>query len=300
MRRHKPTAAHKRHEAWYNSMKSAFITGSATGIGEGLVNLLQQKGWRVFAGYRSSDPTACSWYGKDNVTPIQCDVTQPDHIDHARQVIAQETGDQLDLLINNAGYAGNSGVTEAADMDDYRYTFEVNFWAPMLMCQALMPLLRNARGRIINTTSASIYLTIPMGSSYPVSKSALDALTRHLRMEMAPFGVQVTALAPGGVDTPMTELGEQVSEQQWQSIPQPLRDQYRKHFVDGATAVADNFKLYSPQQFAEQVYTKIITARHLKTSYLIGPGVAPLPWLHRLLPAQQVQNIWRRMFGVSA
>ena len=119
-------------------------------------------------------------------------------------------------------------------------------------------------------------------------------------MEMAPFGVEVTALAPGGVETPMTQLGETVSEQQWQAIPEPLRKQYRSQFVDGASAVSDNFKLYSPEAFADRVYRQIITARKLKPGYLIGPGVAPLPWLHRLLPVQQVENIWLKMFSARS
>jgi NAD(P)-dependent dehydrogenase (short-subunit alcohol dehydrogenase family) len=277
---------------------SAFITGAATGIGQGLVNKLLAEGWRVFAGYRSTDPAASTWYGKDNVIPVKCDVTDPDHIDAAYRLIAKESFDALDLLVNNAAYAGNSGVIEAADMDDYRKTFEVNFWAALQVAKTLMPLLRNAHGKIINTTSASVYLTIPMGSSYPVSKTALKALSHHMRMEMAPFGVQVTSLEPGGVETPMTDLGEEVSASQWASIPEPLRSAYRQHFIDGASAVADNFKLYSPEQFADQVYRKIIAVKQVKPSYLIGPGVAPLPWLHRLLPTQQVLNIWGKMFGV--
>ncbi|WP_290582231.1 SDR family NAD(P)-dependent oxidoreductase [Ketobacter sp.] len=280
-------------------MKTAFITGSASGIGAGLVSKLLEQGWRVFAGHRSTDPSGAPWYGHHNVIPVQCDVTHPEQIELAQQVIRQDRPQGLDLLINNAAYSGNSGVVEAADLNDYRYTFESNFWGPLQMCRAMMPLLRQARGRIINITSASIYLTIPMGSSYPVSKTALDALTRHLRMELAPFGVEVTALAPGGVATPMTAFGAELSEQQWQAIPEPLRSQYRQYFLDGASAVSDNFKLYSPEAFAERVYRKVICARTLKPAYLIGPGVAALPWLHRLLPVQQVQNIWLRMFSVK-
>ena len=281
-------------------MKTAFVTGSATGIGEGLINKLQAEGWQVFAGYHSGSPDRASWNGKPNVTAVKCDVTNPQDIKAAASLIGKNTGGQLDLLINNAGFAGNCGVAEAPNMDDYRKTFEVNFWGPLQMAQAFMPLLRQARGRIINTTSASVYMTLPMGSAYPVSKTALKALTNHLRMEMAPFGVQVASLEPGGVDTPMVAFGDDVKAGQWNAIPEHLREEYQRHFVDGPTAVGDNFKFFSPPEFAERVYRQMICARRMKLSYLIGPGVAPLPWLHRLLPAQQVQNIWAKMFGRKA
>lgn len=277
-------------------MKSAFITGAATGIGEGLVNKLLDEGWQVFAGFRSVGPEQASWNTRPNVTPVKCDVTRSDDIHAAAAIIGKHTGGSLDLLLNNAAYAGNCGVVEAADMADYRKHFEVNFWGPLQVAQAFMPMLRKAKGRIINVTSASVWLTIPMGSAYPVSKAALKILTNHLRMEMAPFGVQVASLEPGGVETPMTALDESVSQAQWNAIPEPLRSDYQRYFLDSATAVGNNFTLYSPPEFADRVYRRMICARRMQPSYLIGPGVAPIPWLHRLLPAQQVQNIWARMF----
>ena len=277
-------------------MKSAFVTGAATGIGEGLVNKLQAEGWQVFAGYHSGGPGQASWNNKANVVPVKCDVTQPDDIRAAAALIGKTTGGTLDLLMNNAGFAGNCGVAEAPDMANYRKTFEVNFWGPLQVAQAFMPLLRKAKGRLINTTSASVYMTFPMGSAYPVSKTALKVLTNHLRMELAPFGVQVASLEPGGVETPMTAFNEDVTNGQWNAIPEFLRDQYRTHFIDGASAVGSNFTFYTPQEFADRVYRKMIAVPKMAPSYLIGPGVAALPWLHRLLPNQQVQNIWARMF----
>jgi len=277
-------------------MKSAFVTGAATGIGEGLVNKLLAEGWQVFAGYRSVGPDTTSWFNKPNVTPIKCDVTNTDDIQAAVSVISKHTGGSLDLLINNAAYSGSAGVTEAPNWAEYRKTFEVNFWGPLQMAQAFMPLLRKAKGRIINTTSASVWMTIPMGSAYPVSKSALKTLTNHMRMEMAPFGVQVATLEPGGVETPMTALDDSVSEAQWNAIPSRLREEYRRHFVDSASAIGSSFKLYSPPEFADRVYRQMISVKKMQPHYLIGPGVAPLPWLHRLLPTQQVQNIWLRLF----
>ena len=78
-------------------------------------------------------------------------------------------------------------MIEAANMTEYWRAFEVNFWGPVQVVQAMTPLLRQSKGRIINTTSASIYITIPMYSAYPTSKAALKIFTQHLRMELAPF-----------------------------------------------------------------------------------------------------------------
>lgn len=279
-------------------MKTALVTGAATGIGAAITQKLLDKGWRVYACYRSSSPDSTSWINHPNAIAVKCDVTDLENVTQVAKQIQSEAG-ALDLLLNNAAYASNSGVIEAPDMDDYRKTFEVNFWGPLNVIQACAPMLKKAKGKVVNTGSASVYLTIPMGSSYPVSKTALTTLTNHLRLELAPFGVQVTTLQPGGVETPMTDLGEDVSSKQWQAIPHELRDQYAQYFLDGATAVGSNFKLYKPEEFASRVYKKVIEPKKVKPSYLIGPGVAPLPWLHRLLPAQQVLNIWNRMFSVK-
>jgi NAD(P)-dependent dehydrogenase (short-subunit alcohol dehydrogenase family) len=279
-------------------MRSAFITGAATGIGEALVVRLQREGWLVFAGYRSSSPDRTRWFGMPNVIAVPCDVTDPDQVLAIASTVGGHTGGTLDLLINNAGYSPREGVIEAASMTEYRRAFEVNFWGPVQVVQAMTPLLRRSSGRIINTTSASVYMTIPMASAYPTSKAALKTFTQHLRMELAPFGIEVTNLEPGGVETAMTEMGPEVAAQQWTLIPEQLREQYRRQFVDGATAIGANFTLEPPDAFADAVWKRIISAKRLRPSYLIGPPqVAVLPWLHRLLPAQQVQNIWRRMFS---
>jgi NAD(P)-dependent dehydrogenase (short-subunit alcohol dehydrogenase family) len=280
-------------------MKSAFVTGAATGIGEALVVRLQRGGWQVFATYRNSPPDQARWFGKSNVIAVPCDVTDHDQVLAAASTVGERSGGTLDLLINNAGYSPREGVIEAANMTEYRRAFEVNFWGPVQVVQAMTPLLRQSKGRIINTTSAQVYITIPMYSAYPSSKAALRTFTQHLRMELAPFGIEVTELVPGGVETPMIQPGPEAEAGQWASIPEPLREQYRQYFLPGATAIEGNFKFVQPDVFADAVWKKIISARRLKLTYLIGPQVAALPWLHRLLPAQQVQNIWRRTFSTK-
>jgi NAD(P)-dependent dehydrogenase (short-subunit alcohol dehydrogenase family) len=282
-------------------MKSAFITGAATGIGEALVLRLQREGWQVFAGHRNNPPDQTGWFGMANVIAVPCDVTDPNQVHVAASTISGHTGGRLDLLINNAGYSSREGVIEAANMAEYRRAFEVNFWGPVQVVQAMMPMLRQCKGRIINTTSASVYMTIPMASAYPAAKAALVVFTQHLRMELAPFGIEVTNLVPSGVETPMVAIGPEATEQFWASIPETLREQYRQHFLDGGTAIGDNFKFVPPDVFADAVWKRIICAKRLRLTYVIGPrSAAFMPWLHRLLPAQQVQNIWLRMFRAKS
>jgi NAD(P)-dependent dehydrogenase (short-subunit alcohol dehydrogenase family) len=286
-------------------MQTVFISGSATGIGAGLVSRLLREGWQVFAGYRSSPPQAAPWYGDPHVIPIKCDVTSIADVEEAARQVAAKTGNTLDLLINNAGYFGSGGVVESPDMDEYRKVFEINLFGAFNVLKAFMPLVRNGKGpnggkgRVINVASSSTYMTFPIASAYTASKQALKTATMHLRIEMQPFGVQVTTLDPGAVDTPMSGNREENSAKQWAAIPENLRSQYKENFLDTESMMQKSFTLYHPDRFADEVYRKIIACGRFKPVYVLGPGVAAMPWLHRLLPMQQVENIWARMFRIK-
>jgi NAD(P)-dependent dehydrogenase (short-subunit alcohol dehydrogenase family) len=283
-------------------MPSVFISGSATGIGAGLVGKLAHEGWQVFAGYHRSPPDAASWSGNSLVTAIKCDVTSIADVEAAARKVASTTGNKLDLLINNAGYFGGGGVVESANIDEYRRIFEINFFSVLNVLKAFMPLIRNGsgpdggKGRVITVASSSTYMTFPMASAYTVSKQAVKTATMHLRMETAPFGVQATVLDPGAIETPMSEKSGENAAKQWSAIPEHLRPQYRERFIDTEQMMQKSFKLQDPDHFANEVYRKIIASRRFKPIYVIGPGVAVMPWLHRLLPVQQVENAWDRLF----
>jgi NAD(P)-dependent dehydrogenase (short-subunit alcohol dehydrogenase family) len=283
---------------------SVFITGAATGIGLGIARKLDRLGWTVFAGVNETPPTELMRGASDRLTVIRANVTDDAQVEEAAETVGRAVGDRgLRLLINNAAVADAApGPVETVEMEKFRFLMEVNFWGPLRVIQAFLPLLRkHGQARIINVTSASIYLTIPTGCSYPVSKHALTALTDHLRMEMAPFGIGVTALEPGGVTTPMITGGfsEESEAAHWDSIPPPLREPYRNAFRFPGKGLEAGFRFASPETYADQVYRRIISAKTLKPRYTLGKGVAILPWMHRLLSKRLLERSWKRLLRVE-
>jgi NAD(P)-dependent dehydrogenase (short-subunit alcohol dehydrogenase family) len=293
------------HPSQSTTGDSVFITGAATGIGMGIATKLDRLGWTVFAGVNKTAPTELMRGASDRLTVIRVNVADDEQVKQAAETVAQAVGERgLKLLINNAAVADAApGPVETIDMAKFRFLMDVNFWGPLRVIQAFLPLLRkHGQARIINVTSASIYLTIPTGCSYPVSKHALAALTDHLRMEMDPFGIEVTALEPGGVTTPMITGGfsEKSEAAHWDSIPPPLREQYQAAFVFPGKGLEAGFEFESPEAYADHVYRKIIAAKTLKPRYTLGKGVAMLPWMHRLLSKRAIERLWRKLLRVKA
>jgi NAD(P)-dependent dehydrogenase (short-subunit alcohol dehydrogenase family) len=280
--------------------QTAFITGAATGIGMALAKKLDRMGWTVFAGVHRSSPDELTRDVSERMRVLRVDVSDAEEVRAAAKEIDEAVGDRgLSLLINNAALTGAAGPLECLSIDEFKRLMEVNFWGPLRVSQALLPVLRRSAGaRIVMVTSASVHLTIPLGATYPTSKSSLAALTRHLRIELAPFGIEVTALEPGGVKTAMTGFDPSEEEACWASISEDLLPQYRQVFDFPGKSVEKGFEFAAPDNFADEVYRKVIMARRLKPTYIIGKGVAPLPLMHRLLPQQVVESIWRRFFGV--
>lgn len=279
--------------------RTCFITGAATGIGKALVERLDREGWQCFAGYNRQPPDALLAACSDRVRAVQCNITDDASVTSAFQEIAQAIGEgSLDLLVNNAASTGGAGGgVENVDIDRFKDLFEINLWGPIRVTQAALPFIRRSQeGRIINVGSASQYLTIPMGCSYPVTKAALQRVTRALRAEMKPFGIQATCVEPGGVHTPMMDLTEHQRAELWASFPDELLSQYKAHFKYPGDAIQENVPLWTSEKFADHVYRNVICAKQMKVNYVIGPKLWVLPVMRRVLPDSLRERIFERMF----
>jgi NAD(P)-dependent dehydrogenase (short-subunit alcohol dehydrogenase family) len=281
--------------------QSVLITGAATGIGMALAQRLDREGWKVFAGINRSTPEALIENSSDRLVVMPIDVTDRDQIRGALAIVEQALEQRgLDLLIHNAAMTGAPGPLEFIDIDQFKFLMDVNFWGPLQITQTFLPLLRQSNAaRIINVTSTSVYLTIPLGGAYPISKSAYRALSNHMRMELAPFGIDVTALEPGGVKTRMTGFEAEEERLCWQTIPEGMREEYQRRFEFPSAGLSEGFEFESADSFADKVYRQIVCARKLKPVYVIGKGVAFMPWMHRLLPLTMLEKFFRKLFRVK-
>jgi NAD(P)-dependent dehydrogenase (short-subunit alcohol dehydrogenase family) len=182
--------------------RNVLITGANGGVGTALGKVLADDGWRVLAGVRSERALAQLERG---VEPLVLDITDDDSVaEAAREVAAAVGGAGLHGLVNNAGIM-IQGPLELVPVHVLRRQFEVNVFGQIAVTQAFLPLLRQAKGTVVNVGAATGRVTVPMAGPISASKTALESLTDALRMELKHQGVRVTIVEPGAMQTPLWE-----------------------------------------------------------------------------------------------
>jgi NAD(P)-dependent dehydrogenase (short-subunit alcohol dehydrogenase family) len=177
-----------------HAQKAVLITGASTGIGRRTAELLASKGYFVYAGARKQkDLDALN--ALENVQSVRLDVTIQDEIDAAVGTV-RKGGRGLYGLVNNAGVFTGGPLIET-DIGELQWLFDVNVYGVYRVTQAFAPLIIESKGRIINISSISGVLDWPMGGPYSMSKHAVEAYNDTLALEMARFGVKVSAIEPG-------------------------------------------------------------------------------------------------------
>ncbi len=185
-------------------MRKVLITGATSGFGKLLVEAFLRNGDMVIATGRSLS-TRKEIFEKersafpDKIIEITMDVTNKVEVEAAVKVVENKFG-IVDILINNAGY-GLFGALEDLEEEEIRYQMEVNFFGTVNVTKSFLPLLRNAKGKIFNFSSVFGFMGFPLTGLYCASKYAVEGLTESLRGELAPHGVQVCLIEPGGYRT---------------------------------------------------------------------------------------------------
>lgn len=181
--------------------KQFLITGVSSGFGRAFAQAALEKGHRVVGTVRN-DEAAASFesLAPGRAMAVRLDITDMEAIEPAVAGIERTSG-PVDVLINNAGY-GHEGTLEESPIEEMRRQFEVNVFGAVGMMKAVLPLMRRRRaGHIINITSMGGFITMPGIAYYCGSKFALEGISEVLAKEVKPFGIAVTAVAPGSFRT---------------------------------------------------------------------------------------------------
>ena len=186
--------------------KVILITGASSGMGRAAAIQLACGGHTVYAGARRKDRMAD--LVEHGIIPVEMDVSKGQDNERAVSRLLDAEA-RIDVLINNAGF-GLYGPVEDIPIEDARYQFEVNLFGLARLTQIVLPHMRSQRsGRIINTSSMGGKVYMPYGAWYHATKHALEGWSDCLRIETAPFNVQVVLIQPGLIKT---EFGQVTGE----------------------------------------------------------------------------------------
>ncbi|TYP70392.1 SDR family oxidoreductase [Aquimarina intermedia] len=176
--------------------KVVLITGGSSGIGKSIGIYLTNKGYRVYGTSRNPDKYA----NFKDFRLIALDVADSNSIQVAVQTIVDTEG-RLDVLINNAG-AGITGPIEEIPEEEILKNFTTNYFGPVNVIKAVLPIMRKQqKGFIINITSIAGYMGLPFRGVYSASKAALEITAEAWRMELKPFNIKMSNVAPGDFAT---------------------------------------------------------------------------------------------------
>ncbi|MEU7764365.1 SDR family oxidoreductase [Nocardia sp. NPDC049190] len=260
----------------------AVVTGASSGIGRATAVALVERGYRVIGTSRDPDTITAAVSG---VEYRALDLTEKASVD------AFVAGlDQVDVLVNNAGES-QAGPLAELPRDAVERLFQLNVLGPVALTQALLPGMRErGYGRVVMVGSMLASFPMPYRSSYVATKAALRGFAVAARFEESVFGVWITAVEPGQVDT-------------------GLRDRRTKYLAEGSPHTAD-FTTFlakldeqqaqgiTPEKVADTIVTAI-EARRPRPLYAVGSNAPAMFALRRLLPRAVLERIIARAYGLS-
>jgi NAD(P)-dependent dehydrogenase (short-subunit alcohol dehydrogenase family) len=184
-----------------NEPQVFLVSGASRGLGRDIVEAALAAGHHVVAGVRTSSTLAdLAAAQPDRLAVVELDVTNDAQVSGAVRIAIERFG-RIDVLVNNAGYA-NMGAVEDVDFDDFAAQIDTNFYGVVRLTRAVLPVMRNQRsGHIVQISSVGGRLARPGLAAYQSAKWAVTGFSGVLAAEVAPLGIKVTVLEPGGMRT---------------------------------------------------------------------------------------------------
>jgi NAD(P)-dependent dehydrogenase (short-subunit alcohol dehydrogenase family) len=265
-------------------MKTIFITGASTGLGNATARLFATNGWKVIATMRQPEK-ATELAGLNNVILLPLDVTDPEQITNTA-AIAIGMG-EIDLVFNNAGY-GLTGSLEATTDEQILRQFNTNLLGVIRTTKAFIPHFRSkGSGLFISTSSIGGLVSFPLNSIYHATKWALEGWSESMAFELKRFGIGIKTVSPGGIATDFTG----------RSLDQARHEAYDGLLSQVMNAFADVFSFSTPEQIAAVVYEAATDGKD-QLRYLAGEDAKQIYEQRLQLGAEAYhKNVDQLIFG---
>ena len=277
--------------------QTILLTGASSGIGRATALAFAEAGHHVIAAARRlaalRELEAAAPPG--TITPLQLDLDDAASIATAVAEVDRITnGRGVDALVNNAGFATAGALAELSDRD-LRAQFETNVFGLMTLTRAVLPaMLERGEGRIINVSSVSGRIPAPVLGAYHASKYALEALSDALRMELAPFGVQVVVVEPGTIKTEFASRA--LSEA---TRARGTHSRYAAIYDRTAEIEAKFDRMAGTPAPVVRAIQRAVLARRPSARYVAPRRFAALIALVRIVPTRWMDFVMSRMFGLT-
>jgi NAD(P)-dependent dehydrogenase (short-subunit alcohol dehydrogenase family) len=263
--------------------KAVVITGTSTGIGRACAERMAAEGWTVYAGVRKeADADELKRSVAGDVRPVLLDVTDDDQIAAVVARLQDELGGRgLDGLVNNAGVAEGGPIETVTDAD-WRWHFDINVFGLVNLTRESLPLLRAAKGRVVNVASIAGRISAPLMAPYSAGKHAVEAISEALRFEVADFGMQVACVEPGEIESAIWEKADDQMVKIEATLDADALARYDRHLDMLHGFVADGKKRGIPAARVAKAVHHALTANRPKHRYLVGPDAKLVGVISRL------------------
>jgi NAD(P)-dependent dehydrogenase (short-subunit alcohol dehydrogenase family) len=272
------------------------VTGASSGIGRATALHLAAAGHHVYAGVRRhADAPVPPSAKSGEITPLLLDVTDPAQISAAANTVAGHTGNAgLKGLVNNAGI-GVFGPLEIIPIQQFRRQLEVNVTGQLAVTQALLPLLRRSRGRIVLIGSIGTRFTPPFTGPVSASKSAIATMAEALRQELAPWDIHVVLIEPASIHTEAVDKLDRDAERLMRESDPCARTLYEDAFRRFVRIGLARERHGSPPQVVARAVARALTIRRPHSRYLVGKDSRRMAVVAAALPTPVLDTLRRKI-----
>jgi len=255
--------------------KKILITGCDSGFGKATTLELYKKGALIYAGCYTKegiDNLKIESKNSSNIIAFQLDVTNQKSIDDAYELIKKDCGTTgLWAVINNAGIIQGFEI-EFTSMETFRRVMEVNFFGLVTVTKKFLPLIRKAKGRVINIASVCGRLSLRGVDAYTSSKYAVEGFSDSVRQSLKPWGCKVVIIEPGVMDTPLLRPQPEQFTKANSEIPEDIKNDYGEDYMPANVKKNLDFshKIAQNPKYVVNALVTAVSAVYPKSRYLVG------------------------------